>query len=387
MIAQAVLPDSLVESNVIKSLDLLELETNNVSNGIFLSGFSEKIMLKNSITGNNQFYSSPYNFNDFQEAFWNHGEAARYWQGYLVFLKPLLVFFDLIMIRNIFWMIFIGLLCALLLMLTKKSPLLAAALLVSVGLVSPYLMVPALSFVPVFIIMLIAAIVLLIMVDREKDTLFGVLVVFLLVGGCTSFFDFLTTPIITLGVPLLVYLSHKYWRSKAELGRVAVMVFLSCLVWGLSYTLVWASDWVIATLVTGQDVIGDAISQLLYRSGESTAASETRSSFTRSDAVATNLNYFPYLIWLIIVSLVCAVVAVATARSKSSTLVLFVAITVISVTPILWMLVTANHVMVHALFTHRGMLVSLFGCLLAIAIAIHNTRSFLKERRALQRYR
>ncbi len=370
MIFQALIPDAWVEHNVVRSVEILDQESGSVTNEISLSGYTEQIMLKNSITGNNQFYSSSESYNDVQEAFWNHGVETRYWQGYLSFLKPLLVFFDLVMIRNIGSLLFLGLMCITLLLLAKKSNQLSLAFLIAVSLVSPYIMVTAISFVPVFLIMLLATITLVLMTDKKKDSLFNIAFLFLIVGACTTFFDFLTTPIITLGAPVLAYLAYKYRGSPIDIKHIILIVVLSCLLWGMSYVFIWASKWILATLITGHNVLGDALNQLVYRSGVSTVDSELGLSFTRTKAVEKNLDYFPYLTGLSIVAAIGALITVAVSRSKPATLILLIAIIFMSITPILWMLVTANHVFVHALFTHRGILVYLLGCCILISFAL-----------------
>ena len=69
-------------------------------------------------------------------------------------------------------------------------------------------------------------------------------------GICTAFLDLLVTPILTLGLPLAVWLLDRRVREDTPLRRCGV-VCGGALCWGAGYALCWASKWVLASLVTG----------------------------------------------------------------------------------------------------------------------------------------
>ncbi len=79
-------------------------------------------------------------------------------------------------------------------------------------------------------------------------------------GTCTAFCDLLVTPIITLGLPVAVWLCCLPQRAASG-ARQCLPVIGGSLCWGAGYAMCWGLKWVLATLITGQDIIGDAIHQ------------------------------------------------------------------------------------------------------------------------------
>ena len=80
----------------------------------------------------------------------------------------------------------------------------------------------------------------------------------------TSFCDLLVTPVLTLGLPLVCWLLEPQQRLRAGTRQCGIVVGGS-LTWGVGYLLCWASKWVLAGLVTGQNVIADALHQVGVR--------------------------------------------------------------------------------------------------------------------------
>ena len=70
-------------------------------------------------------------------------------------------------------------------------------------------------------------------------------VFFLLTGMATSYFDFLTYPVASLGMPLIVgLLLHRDETARTRLGRMV----RGGLCWALGYAGMWAGKWALALL-------------------------------------------------------------------------------------------------------------------------------------------
>ncbi len=67
---------------------------------------------------------------------------------------------------------------------------------------------------------------------------------FFVVGMVENFFDFLTYPIITLGIPLIVLLWLKIRDESADLKENMIFTVKSSVSWGLGYALTWIAKWV-----------------------------------------------------------------------------------------------------------------------------------------------
>lgn len=128
---------------------------------------------------------------------------GRYWNGYNIFLKPLLLIFDINGIRILNFIlqaILVGLIC---LFMWKKCKKLLIPYLLSLISISPFVVSMSMQFSSVYYIFNFVILFILIFYDKlNKNDNFKY--VFLISGILTSFFDFLTYPLITLLMPLIM---------------------------------------------------------------------------------------------------------------------------------------------------------------------------------------
>ncbi|MFR5854389.1 MAG: hypothetical protein ACLUE8_08710 [Lachnospiraceae bacterium] len=171
--------------------------------------------------------------------------TARYWLGYLVVLKPLLLFLNYMDIRMLNMIVQLGLVM-LLCCLMQKRGLGRYALPFGLSLlcITPGVTWLSLQFSTTLLVALAAMAVLLWKPQRRKTPM-AEDVFFLLTGMATSYFDFLTYPIASLGMPLIVWLLlHRDETARTRLGRM-----VRCgLCWALGYAGMWAGKWALALL-------------------------------------------------------------------------------------------------------------------------------------------
>lgn len=136
-------------------------------------------------------------------------EYARYWHGYLVPLRILLCIFNINEIRILFILLFLVLITTLMVLITKKINIYAMLVfLVALTSVEYFYIGISLQGSSIFFIAMIASIILIYRYNKIKD--FPLL--FLVVGSLTSFFDFLTVPLLTLGIPFAIFFLIKRKR-------------------------------------------------------------------------------------------------------------------------------------------------------------------------------
>ena len=287
---------------------------------------------------------------------------GRYWHGYQILLQPLLCFFAYPDIRQInmilqFSLVF-GFVC---LLVRKKEGAFVIPFLGVYLFLSPISLCSSLQYSPCFYIMMLALYALLIGREKLTDTKRNYL--FLLTGVMTAYFDFLTYPLITLGVPLIFYLvldgnclpekQRSSWKN----------LFLHTLSWGIGYVGMWSSKWVIASVLTGENIIYDAFSQIAYRSGYFT---EKHSYY---DTLKLNLGVCNTRV--ILPALICVAACIAIFRIKKRIVAdrkrfpIVGAILFVSLYPFLWYLFTKDHSCSHSYFTWRELGISVFGILTA----------------------
>ena len=102
---------------------------------------------------------------------------------------------------------------------------------------SPTSLVMSFQFSTAFYVMFITMFVILLFDSRIKDV-FHYCILFEIVGIATNYFDFLTYPAITLGVPLTLYILLHRDDHETVLSSLASLIKISAS-WSLGYAAMW----------------------------------------------------------------------------------------------------------------------------------------------------
>lgn len=306
---------------------------------------------------------------------WNHGltflqydwkgqslscdSYERYWHGYAVLLKPLMFFFsytDLIFLNIVLQLLLIALILYLFARTGLKHLLLpfliyqAASLQLVVAL--------CLDYSVCFYLYTFALLALLCLPDiRTRYPFF-----FLLTGMAAAYLDLLTWPLVTLAVPLLVFL---FMEKETSCRKLLKKLIVSTFFWGTGYAGQWAGKWVIATLFLDDNIILDALGQLHLRS--SSQIIETGETVSWLDVIRRNLSVFDKKGYHVLFALIALWLIVTLAQKiKSPTFcrrkIIKEAIpyVVIASYPFFWYLLTKNHSYSHCWMTWRNLTISVF---------------------------
>lgn len=283
---------------------------------------------------------------------------ARYWHGYLVVLKPLLLLtnFDTIrMIAAVVQLLLVGLVvmnCA------KRGE---TALGMSYLFALPFLYFSVLYYsLSLSICFYLTSVLILVQLKwHEKMEQKGWYpVFFLLAGMSTSYFDFLTYPLITLGFPLCVclYLGCNDWKKgmKKLIGYSAE--------WGIGYIGLWALKWVLTDWLVGGNIIADALNTILVRTGNAEGASKFMGylSVLRENIGAYGNWAFVCLGIVIAVWMCIGLIQNKEALQDTARLAEAMVFVVIALFPFVWFFVTQNHSEQHWMFTCKILSVSVF---------------------------
>ena len=191
---------------------------------------------------------------------------ARYWHGYLIWLRPLLLVTTITGVRVVQYVVLAALAAAVLWLLRRRCGLRAAVwFAVSQLLVTVFWVPHQVQYFTCFAIAYAGCAWVLAKPRRSDDVCLALLAL----GVVTSFCDLLVTPILTLGLPLACWLLEPQQRLRAGVKQCGIVVGGS-LSWGVGYLLCWASKWVLAGFVTGQNVIADALHQVGVRTAADT---------------------------------------------------------------------------------------------------------------------
>lgn len=271
------------------------------------------------------------------------GNYARYWHGYLIPFRSLLSFTDIRGIRLINYCVIFLLFVYCCIKIFKRFPLpIFIFFIVSFLLVGLPMIPLSPQLTTCFFITLLACAVLLCFPDISRNE-HAYICFFFAVGGLTSFMDFLTAPLLTMGIPLilLLYKDKNPWRCMVN----------ACWAWGLGYALLWISKWCLTALFTDISVFSDAMEAMLYRISEG------------GEEVHIN-NPFLQIIFsrpaLILFLLLYIGLGVFLYLKKTSERIrpLFVFYAVAAF-PLVWYVVLYEHSILHNFFTWRIIAVSL----------------------------
>ncbi len=196
----------------------------------------------------------------------NYDQRAytRYWNGSVMFLKVLLLFFNISDIRMINFMFQLTILLIIVcLMAKRKMERYVVPFIASIIFVNPFTMALSVKFAAEYVPMLLALLVILVFGERIDRFEGGWDIFFALVGSVTAFMCMLSFPGITLGIPLLMYVWHRKEKD------VIKTVIRCCLFWGGAYGVTWLLKWVIGTITTSYNFLEDAFGQVLLYHNES----------------------------------------------------------------------------------------------------------------------
>lgn len=296
-------------------------------------------------------------------------DYPRYWHGFLIFLKPLLLFFsysDIRMLNGLFQTILIALL---LWTLVKKqlSQYIFPTILTTFYLV-PSVLAMSLQYSSVYYIALLSAITLLLFENQLKEKKL-LPELFLITGILTSYFDLLTYPLITLGFPLVFTIILKN-RQKYALKEVILSMIGYSFCWGIGYVGMWSGKWLLSVLFFGASSFAAVITSLQKRSINGAVTEGT----SVTETISSNLEMFKkpiYKILPIVMLLYTAVVAFV--KKKRILIKNCVPFLIIILMPFAWYIVTANHASVHTWFTHKTLCIAVLGYFCMLNSVFENT--------------
>ena len=173
------------------------------------------------------------------------------------------------------------------------------------------------------------------------------LILFLMLGIFTSFFDFLTYPITTFALPYILG-TVLLWKDdkKRQINRL----FTSGVIWCIGYVGMWSMKWVLASCFTGENVIESALNSI-----------ETRTSSVDSPIVVSiirNIGAFVINPFTLVTGVVIVLIFIKYKIELNIKRDFIYVITMIL--PIIWYCFASNHSYHHFWFTFRNMIISVF---------------------------
>lgn len=294
---------------------------------------------------------------------------ARYWHGYLVILKPLLLFFNYEEIRMINMLVQILLTGWFVdLLINKGMKQYVKSFFMCLLILIPITTFVCMQYSQIYYVTLTAMIFLL-RNDKKLTAKRWLPEFYFAVGMLTCYFDFLTYPIVTVGSVLLLHILLE--RKLVSLYKDQVIkMFQYILSWCMGYVGIWGMKWVMATVVLKDNIIKDAILSVLYRFSSTSGDSGVVETFSRWDVLINNLSMLNNRFFIFGMIVFVLIIFLHILRNKqiyiNKGLIMKVILTMLL--PIGWIWVLANHSYVHYWMTYKNFVVTLLGfCILMTA--------------------
>lgn len=287
----------------------------------------------------------------------------RYWHGNIVLLKPLLLLFNYASIRLINVSLITLLFSCLLILFFKFKlrgyviPLILFAICIGV----PYCGF-SLQFCSCTYISLISSIVV-ILLSKKFDLKKILPYIFTFIGAITAYFDFLTYPIITLGLPLLCCLLVNKNNSKSSL----LLCLISIVYWFFGYSFMWMLKWLICLIINLDGFLSETSNALLYRTsfvGGSIFESFYALLYRNCAVVSYNpllmLILICFILFYFIVIVACIIYCIFSHKKYKINFHTIASFVIIMSLPFFWYLLVQQHSYVHWFMTFKGL--SIFIC-------------------------
>lgn len=361
------IPDRFLSSHVTSSVKIFEKEGNYPTinsaneNGTKLDNFTDKLMVKKSMKDHKL---------SLVENIMSINGYPRYWHGYQVFLRPLLAAMSLGSIRMIYASLLFLLIGIVSYFLIKRTDIyLGIAFLLSLVAANVSVFFFSMQFSNILILTLFALLLLLVKPKLFQDKS-SILLYFFSIGSLANFFDLLTTPLISWGIPIVVlfYLNSKDVKKQdTSLGK-KIEIFLSTgFFWSIGYGLTWLSKWIISSVILKQNIVKDAFNQILFR-----AEGNEKYPLHRLAMLKDNFTLMYPKVIILLLAITCFIFLYLAYKNRTEHLPFqFVLVfLLIAITPYIWYNVLANHSQIHHWFTYRTQIVTTFAILGGFACLI-----------------
>ncbi|MDO5536325.1 MAG: hypothetical protein Q4F72_02170 [Desulfovibrionaceae bacterium] len=288
---------------------------------------------------------------------------GRYWHGYTVLLKPLLCLTDYGTIRALNMFLQCALFACVLLLCARRGerPLGLAATFFWLA-ANPLATMLCLQFSAVTVITLLGMACMLLKKDDFAASEFAAARCFTLTGIAIAYFDLLSFPLLSLGLPLLFHF-HLLDKSRLPLTALLRRLVLCGLSWLTGYAGMWLGKWILAWLIADPAIFDNVIAVMLFRTGHSVAGHE----FTFADIL---LRQFGAAGWPVLALFALAMAgSVFLVRRQGGFAPDMKALTpclLLTVMPFVWYAVMENHSYVHFWFTYRNLAIAGCGLLLLL---------------------
>lgn len=386
LILSAFLPQSIIQQNVVESVDLVlyEVENNYIfdrSEASKMDVFTDIMMLRTSLTTNDRYLGSVltnpvYTYSELEE--WDGAGKTlanlaydkpadgvwfytRYWMGFRVVLRLALLFFNFAQIKRYLSFLFLSLFAATICSVSKHgNSKIAFLFALSIILVRPHVMATSMQLTCCFFIAFVAMLLIPWLHGHAKwEGLF-----FMEVGMITMYLDFYTVPLVTVGFPLMYLCILKRENDEALSFR---NLLRNLFAWFAGYGLMWVAKLSLTTLLTDEDALSFGFDSFLSRIG--VQKNEELLQYYSLEAAFEGIRKTVFsddlgaVIYLLCAGIILAIVAYKVLKGHASLSALQGAVPYLffAAIPMIWFVITKQPVAIHYFFQYRTIALTHWG--------------------------
>ena len=283
-------------------------------------------------------------------------DYSRYFHGYLVVLRPMLIFFNLGDIRYIHMFVQILLVAYLIkLLFDAKRKGLIIPFLATYFFMHPFAVSQDLQNISVFYVMLISSVLLLKFRNYIAKKPENLPIIFVGIGCATSYFDFLTYPVAAFGIPAIIALS----LFVPDSGNRFISTFKMGIGWSFGYVGMWMIKWLYSALILGFKNFDIAFSAG-RRFGLEDLNYATGNTMNFFDVILVQLYAASTIVLLIlfITFIIHSIQKIRQGQKITPTASLLVLLYILI--PNLWYAIVVNHSRLHYWMEYRELAVAVF---------------------------
>ncbi len=322
----------------------------------------------------------------------NTANYVRYWMGFRILIRPMLMIASYSTIRKIVSVAFFVLLAAAIAVISRKAGTIAAICFgCTIALVNPGIVAHSLQFSCDFILTFLFCIYICLFGYKHLRLEY----LFCLFGVLTQFFDFYTSPIMTWGFPILLSCLLECERPN-ELYPVYVnrtsrhlhMVAKSIVFWLLGYGGMWITKLALVTLVTDVNGFTDGFSSFAGRVGI-TVREDLREYHDVAGAVGgvwrtTFPGLFGKAVNLSLAVAIPVTICILLHLYRKKAVFYCLGYAMVIAIPLVWFCIAAQPTNIHMMFQYRSISVVLFAILLFLCQPAADFVKYL-QRKSVQR--
>jgi len=192
---------------------------------------------------------------------------------------------------------------------------------------------------------------------------------FMVAGMIINFLDFLTVPIVTLGVPLLLclYIDH---REGANIWRAATTALSCSAAWTAGYGLCWVSKWALSFAVLGNSIFGEVTGKIQQWAVHADHAKGRVETVMKNFQDYFMMHGLRSMVFPLLFALLLLLVLVLFGRRERQAWLCGVVMLFVSLYPYIWYFVLMEHSWLHHWFTYRAQVVTQFGGYMTLLLLI-----------------